>query len=231
MKNKNIEYIVVHFVGAVSSAKNNAGYLYSNSTSASAHYFVDEKEVWQCVLDKDKAWHCGGGLQGTGGHAFYGKCTNSNSIGIELCVKKDKGGKWYFEDSTIDNAIELVKSLMDKYSVPVSRVIRHYDVTGKLCPEPLVDERKWQNFKARLEEEAMTNAERKEFEEMKARLQKLENAQKIYHYTVELPDYARATIQKLLDKGLVKGESDSDLNLSEDLVRLLVINDRAGLYK
>lgn len=82
-----------------------------------------------------------------------------------------------------------------------------------------------------MEEEAMTNAERKEFEEIKIRLQKLENAQKVYHYTNELPDFARATIQKLLDRGILKGESDSDLNLSEDLVRLLVINDRAGLYK
>lgn len=234
MKNKNIEYIVVHFVGAVSSAKNNADYLYSNSTSASAHYFVDEKEVWQCVLDKDKAWHCGGGLQGTGGHTYYQKCTNSNSIGIELCVKKDKGGKWYFEDRTIDNAIELVKSLMRKHNIPISKVIRHYDVTGKLCPEPLVDERKWQNFKARLEEEAMTNAERKEFEEMKVALKTFKESLEPYHYMNELPVYpdgtGRATIQKLKDKGIYNGLSESDLNLSKDLFKCFVIHDRAGLY-
>ncbi|WP_242842302.1 N-acetylmuramoyl-L-alanine amidase [Lacrimispora indolis] len=28
------------------------------------------------------------------------------------------------------------KELMDKYNVPAVQVIRHYDVTGKICPNP-----------------------------------------------------------------------------------------------
>jgi hypothetical protein len=45
-----------------------------------------------------------------------------------------KNGVVYPSEKTIENALELVKALMQKYSVPQSNVIRHYDVTGKLCP-------------------------------------------------------------------------------------------------
>ena len=40
---------------------------------------------------------------------------------------------------------------MSKWNIPIDRVIRHYDVTGKICPEPYVrDEAAWQNFKNRV---------------------------------------------------------------------------------
>lgn len=54
-----------------------------------------------------------------------------------------------------------------------------------------------------------------------------------YKTLEEVPEYGRAIVKKLIDKGLLKGYADSSLglNLSEELVRMLVINDRAGLYK
>jgi hypothetical protein len=63
-------------------------------------------------------------------------------------------------------------------------------------------------------------------------IEELKNSQeKVYKYTVDVPAWGRPTIQKLLDKGLYKGVSESDLNLPESLLRTVVINDRAGLYK
>lgn len=88
------------------------------------------------------------------------------------------------------------------------------------------------NFIKTWEETAMTEAERKEFETLKEEVTKLlKSKEKIYHYTKDLPGWARPTIQKLLDKGLYAGASESDLNLPESLMRTLVINDRAGVYK
>ena len=46
-----------------------------------------------------------------------------------------------------DNVKELVLCLMDKYNVPESNVIRHFDVTGKLCPASLIQQSKWDKFK------------------------------------------------------------------------------------
>ena len=146
-----IKYIVIHYTANNGdSALGNTNYFKSTYRGASAHYFVDENSIWRCVQDKDIAWHCGGGLQGSGGHSYYKKCLNSNSIGIEMC-SRISNGYYYFKDETIANCIELTKYLMAKYNIPASRVIRHYDVTGKNCPEPFVrDSSKWSNFKNKL---------------------------------------------------------------------------------
>lgn len=77
----------------------------------------------------------------------------------------------------------------------------------------------------------MTETERIKFNMLVEQVDKLtREKEKVYHYTKELPDYARPTIQKLLDRGIYAGTSESDLNLPETLMRVLVINDRAGLY-
>ena len=47
--------------------------------------------------------------------------------------------------------------------------------------------------------------------------------------TVDALPFGSDTIQKLINKGLLKGEGDG-LGISYDLLRVLVINDRAGLY-
>lgn len=93
------------------------------------------------------------------------------------------------------------------------------------------------------DDNAMTTDEKKKFNLLVEQVEKLteqveklnkqlENVkeEKIYHYTVELPDWAKNTIQKLMNKGIYAGESESDLNLPETLMRMLVINDRSGLY-
>ncbi len=149
---RKIKYIVIHYVGAVSSAKNNVDYLYSVDRQRSAHYFVDEKSIWQCVDDSNIAWHCGGAK------VYYNECRNSNSIGIELCCKKDAKGAWYFEKQTLQNAIELVQYLIQLHGIKIENVIRHYDVTHKICPEPFVrDEQAWNNFKRRIVMKEITN--------------------------------------------------------------------------
>lgn len=142
---KHNKYLVIHYVGATGSAEDNCKYFLSNYRGASAHYFVGHNgEVWQCVLDKDVAWHCGAT---TYKHPY---CRNTNSIGIELCCRKGANG-WYFEEATIKAAKELTKQLMKKYNIPVANVIRHFDVTGKVCPEPFVrDSQAWDSFRASL---------------------------------------------------------------------------------
>ncbi len=129
-----VKYIVIHYVGAVSTAKNNADYFAGGDRQASAHYFVDEDEIWQSVEESRAAWHCGGPLQGPNGHSFFNLCTNRNSIGIEMCVVK-RYGKYIVKTGTVDNTAWLVQRLMKKYGVPKGHVIRHFDVTGKECPD------------------------------------------------------------------------------------------------
>lgn len=140
-----IKYIVIHYVGATGGAEDNCHYFHSVNRGASAHYFVGhEGEIWQCVEDADVAWHCGDDKY------WHATCRNDNSIGIEMCCKKNASGVWYFEDVTVASTIELTKELMKKYNIPVENVIRHYDVTGKVCPAPYVNnntKHTWDAFK------------------------------------------------------------------------------------
>ena len=66
--------------------------------------------------------------------------------------------KWYFTTETQESLVWLVSRLMDEYGIGVDHVIRHYDVTGKICPNPYVKNNRlktswtWDEFKARLVE-------------------------------------------------------------------------------
>lgn len=133
-----IEYIVIHFTANDGDTdENNGKYFKNNIVKASAHYFVDDDSVTQSVPDNYIAYAVGGSKYSdcgtTGGGKYYGKCTNSNSISIEICDDR-KNGTIYPSAQTIANAITLTKDLMKKYNIPASRVIRHFDVNGKRCP-------------------------------------------------------------------------------------------------
>lgn len=150
-KNRSVDYIVIHWVGGVSSAKNNATYFYNGNRNASAHYFVDANEIWQSVLDKNAAWAVGGGAysQGSKGSTYGNKCKNANSISIELCCIK-KNGKLIVDPKAITKARVLVKYLQAKYDIPDKNVIRHFDVTGKSCPGGYLTTKKWKSLRAKL---------------------------------------------------------------------------------
>ena len=57
---RKIAYIVIHYTANNGdTAANNIKYFETAGRNASAHYFVDENEIWQSVRDGDIAWHCG----------------------------------------------------------------------------------------------------------------------------------------------------------------------------
>ena len=129
-----IDRIVVHYTGTTASARNNATYFSRNENQgASAHYFVDDimPEIYQSVAEGDTAWHAGNWDM------------NCRSIGIEVVSAGED-----FSEVEIAKLAWLVQKLMAKYGIGASGVIRHYDVTGKLCPAPYVAASKWAALKA-----------------------------------------------------------------------------------
>ena len=143
-----LKYIVIHGTDNVNdTAKNNIEYFYRENRNASAHYFVDDDSIWQCVNDSDRAWHVGDG------RGEYG-ITNGNSIGIEMCGT-DNGR---YSAKTVQNAIDLTKHLAAKYGIPYSNVVRHYDASRKNCPSQFSSNNwaRWHDFKARLEGHSST---------------------------------------------------------------------------
>ena len=142
---RTIEYIVFHYTGNnKDSAWGNANYFQGANRDASAHYFVDDEEIYQCVDLCDTAWHCGAYTY------YHASCRNANSIGIEMCCS----GNYKVSATTKENSAQLGAALckylgitdVDKY------VVRHYDVSHKKCPAQMAgaNNAEWNEFKARI---------------------------------------------------------------------------------
>lgn len=134
-RSRAIDRIVVHFTATLASARNNATYFARNEgQGASAHYFVDDitPEIYQSVAEGDTAWHAGDWQM------------NCRAVGIEVVSAGED-----FSATEVEKLGWLVRKLMAKYGIGASGVIRHYDVTGKLCPLYFVDHPEaWDAFRA-----------------------------------------------------------------------------------
>lgn len=129
---KNVKYIVLHYTGNTGdTAKGNANYFAnSNTRQAGAHYFVDSNEIWESIPTKYIAWAVGGDQRsGDGGGTYYGKCTNSNSVSIELCDWNSGMPTW--------EQMKILKQLVtyiQKQCPNAKTIINHWQVNGKHCP-------------------------------------------------------------------------------------------------
>lgn len=202
-----VNYIVIHYTSNLGdTAKNNADYFAREALNykASAHYFVDENEIWASVPVYRIAYHCGAK---TYKHAH---CRNSNSIGVEICMT-DKNG--CIRMDSIRKAAELVRWLMKEYSIEPENVIRHYDVTGKDCPAPMVENPAlWAQFLALLEQEE-------------------EEPMKIYRYVTEMPEWARGTFTRLVQSGFVAKDANGEIAVQESSLQPMVYLDRLTGYR
>lgn len=196
-----IKYIVIHYVGALGGAKDNCTYYANGYRGASAHYYVGfNGEIWRSVRDQDIAWAVGGM-----GY-IHPECRNSNSLSIEMCVRKKSTAStssydkdWYFEDITVANTIKLTKYLMEKYNIDANHVIRHYDVNHKICPNPYVynyTKHTWSAFKS-----ALTSTSDVVVEESKTETWKKTGTAKCTGQDVRVRSVANGPIIGYLGKG------------------------------
>lgn len=129
--------IVVHYTanpGATAMANRNyfEGLKDSHITQASAHFIVGlDGEIIQCIPTSEVA--------------YASNQRNWDTVSIEVC-HPDSSGK--FNRKTYDSLVRLTAYLMGRFDLNTDQVIRHYDVTGKLCPKYFVDHPDaWKQFK------------------------------------------------------------------------------------
>lgn len=239
VRSKPIEYIVVHYTAGATSVKgkavDNALYYAQTTEKASADFFIDDATIVQynpCPEER-YCWAVGGKQADTsqGGGKFWKIAGNGNCINVEMCSTNTTGKPgnpndptYMFTSGVMKNAANLVKYLMCEFDIPIGNVIRHFDVTGKLCPgvigwnEASGDSLKWKTFKTLCTVPSVPN----------------ERFDAIY----QMPIWAKPTIKKLCDMGYLRGNETvydingrpADLDLSMDMIRMMVIEDRAGLY-
>ena len=118
-KLKRLNNIVVHYVGnPETTAKQNRDFFNNDGTDVSSHFVVGlEGEIIQCLpLDE---------ISAASNHR------NGDTISVEVCHPDDSGR---YNKQTYSSLIKLLTWLCSTLDLSAEDVIRHYDVTGKLCP-------------------------------------------------------------------------------------------------
>lgn len=127
-----IDGMAVHYAATSASAHNNLVYFSRAGAGAPARLFVDKDgAIRQSVRFEDTAWAVGNWAE------------NQRTISVEVVSAGED-----FTEAQIRALAEIYQHLRATYGI--TRVIRHYDVTGKLCPAPYVDAGKWSTLKARI---------------------------------------------------------------------------------
>lgn len=140
---KKTKGIVIHYVAnPMSSAKQNRDYFeslkYRHDRQASSHFIVGlDGEIIQCIPSEEIS--------------YASNNRNNDTISIEVCHPDETGR---FKGKTYDSLVKLTAFMADKYQIKQKEIIRHYDVTGKLCPKYYVEhEEKWIQLKKDIERE------------------------------------------------------------------------------
>ncbi|MBR4869770.1 MAG: N-acetylmuramoyl-L-alanine amidase [Oscillospiraceae bacterium] len=146
---KKIEGVVIHYVGnPATTAKANRDYFANLSltgeTYASAHFVVGlEGEIIQCVPMTEVA--------------YCSNDRNRDTVSIEVCHADETGE---FSPETMESLVELTAWLAETFGLAREDIIRHYDVTGKICPKFYVEhEDAWQALLDQVEAEQLRAAE------------------------------------------------------------------------
>lgn len=134
---KNVRNIVIHYTAnAGSDAQANRDYFENlkdtKETYASSHFIVGlDGTIIQCIpLDEI---------------AYASNDRNADTIAIECCHPNNDGK---YTKATYQSLLRLCAYLCKCYRLSASDLIRHYDVTGKLCPKYYVEHpKKWERLK------------------------------------------------------------------------------------
>lgn len=133
---KSVDYIVLHYTGNKGdTAYGNCRYFQTGNTrQAGAHFFVDQQgNIYKSIPMNRTAWSVGGYFtKANGAGKYYLKCTNYNSVSIEMCDCATKD-----PSPAMRKAIKKLIKYIQKYCPNAKTLCRHWDVNGKSCPSRL----------------------------------------------------------------------------------------------
>ena len=195
---------------------------------ASVHYFLDDKDIIQCLPLNKRAGHCAGTANST--HIAFEICEPKgliyNQAGSAIIEYHPPAG--YFQ-AAWENAVGLCAMLCEQYSFdPDTAILSHAEGHDRGIASNHADTGHWfvwekktmDDFRAAVKERMQAGGEEEKGEE--------EEMAK-YNTIEEVPEWGRNAVQKLIDQGALQGNGEA-LSLSEDFVRIVTVLDRLGLF-
>lgn len=227
-----IRKITIHHVAGIASVESLGSGFASESRNASANYGIgSDGRIGMFVEEKNRAW--------------TSSSADNDYQAITIEVSNDVyGGNWHVSDYVLSRLIDLCVDICKRNGI--ERLNYTGDASGNLtmhkwfaptdCPGEYL-ERKFpyiaDEVNKRLEEgKPMTAEEKKEFEALKEEVAKLRDQVGVKWAYIDgnMPEWMRATVKKLADRGYLKGSNNS-FEISYQLARILVILDRAGVFE
>jgi hypothetical protein len=216
------DMVVIHHTGCNdidASAEQIHGWHLGNGWAGIGYHYV---------IRKDGTIERGRPEWAIGSHA-YGE--NSHTIGIHLSGDFEQAQP---TSEQIEKCALLIADICERYGLPINvdTVVGHGELMATSCPG--------KNLQALLDDGTLTGkavwyynqahgiAEEETPAEQDGANQGGRSMER-FNTIDSLPDWAKPTIQKMIDKGLLNGNGES-LDLSLDMLRIFVVNDRAGLY-
>lgn len=228
----------------------------SSYSSACVHAFIDADtgDVYQTLPWNHRGWHSASGKNGAAHNTHIGveMCEPS-------CITYTGGGSFTVSDTvkareavtrTYKAAVELFAYLCKEYGLNPLKdgvIISHSEGYKRGIASNHGDpEHLWRGLSMSYtmdgfrrdvykkmnnqEDEEMTAEEKREFEALRKKVEELsQNQRKVYHYGGDIPEWGRDALWKAQQKGVFKGASESDFNISEDSLKTLVYMDRAHM--
>lgn len=174
-------------------------------------------------------------------------CDGSTGLGVE-----EKDRSWCTSDRENDHraiTIEVASDTSHPYAVTDAAYKALIELLVDICKRNGIKKLLWKGDKSligKVDQQNMTvhrwfankacpgdylyNRHGQIASEVNAKLNKQEDEEMTIYKTMnDIPSWGKTTVQKLLTKGYLKGTGE-DLNIEENMLRVLVINDRAGLY-
>ena len=147
-----VKGIVIHWTANTAKgadATRHRKYVQNTDRYGAAQYYVDDKIVMQIMPENEVAWAVGANSYTKIGKSLYanGKPPNYTTISIEMCVNSDADFKL-----VVENTVELVVYLLQKYHLTINDIYRHYDITGKDCPHMYINQKDWGVFLYRVKD-------------------------------------------------------------------------------
>ena len=141
---KRVKYITIHNTAEPFSARQERDRVdfRRDGMSVSFHFAVDEREAVQILPLAIHGWHAGDG-RGPG---------NTESIGVEICRSQCRGpADWQYRRSE-ENAEILACALLRHFKLTAADLRMHQDWSGKYCPHRILEENRFESFRARIAE-------------------------------------------------------------------------------
>ena len=225
-------------------------------STACVHGFIDANtgDVYQTLPWNHRGWHSASGKLGAAHNTHIGV-----EMCEPACITYKGGGRFTCSDmnkareavrKTYNTAVELFAYLCTEYGLNPLKdgvIISHSEGYRRGVASNHGDpEHLWRGLNMSYtmdgfrkdvykkmnnqEDEEMTVEERKAFEALEKKVEELsKNQRKVYHYGKDVPEWAKDALWKAQQKGVFKGASESDFDVSEDTLKTLVFMDRVHL--